>query len=126
MNNLINTILLTARKTLCLVLFLGSFVLFAQIENPANSTTYSISEISVSGETVYSAETIITYSGLKKGDEVIIPGGTKISEAIKKLWNSNLFSDIDVFITKIEGAEASLEIKLNDLPELKSVKILGV
>ena len=87
---------------------------------------YTIADISVKGETVYGAETIITYSGLIKGEKVTIPGGTKISDGIKKLWDSNLFSNIDVFISKIEGDQIHLEIQLDDLPELKGVKITGV
>lgn len=87
---------------------------------------YTIADISVKGETVYGAETIITYSGLIKGETVTIPGGTKISDGIKKLWDSNLFSNIDVYISKIEGDQVYLEIQLDDLPELKEVKITGV
>ena len=87
---------------------------------------YTIADISAKGETVYGAETIITYSGLVKGETITIPGGTKISDGIKKLWDSNLFSNIDVFISKIDGNDIYLEIQLDDLPELKDVKITGV
>ena len=73
----------------------------------------------------FSEQTIITYSGLSKGKEMTIPG-EEISNAIKKLWNSKLFSDIEIYITKIEGNVAYLEIKLSDLPELNEVKINGV
>jgi outer membrane protein insertion porin family len=97
-----------------------------QILDDSKRKDYTLTDISIEGQTVYSAETIITYSGLKKGDIVTIPGGVKISNAIKKLWDSNLFNNIDVFISKIEGAEISLQIKLDDLPELKEVKITGV
>jgi outer membrane protein insertion porin family len=100
--------------------------LYGQILNDSKRKDYNLTDISIEGQTVYSAETIITYSGLKKGDIVTIPGGVKISNAIKKLWDSNLFNNIDVFISKIEGAEISLQIKLDDLPELKEVKITGV
>jgi outer membrane protein assembly factor BamA len=53
-------------------------------------------------------------------------GGVKISTAIKKLWDSNLFNNIDVYITKTEGSQLSLQIQLDDLPELNEVKILGI
>ena len=52
---------------------------------------YEIGEISVSGNTSFSPLTIITYSGLEKGETISIPG-EKLSNAIKKLWGSNLFS----------------------------------
>ena len=124
MNNLIKHSLHLITNTACFLLL--SSTLNGQILDDSKRKDYNLTDISIEGQTVYSAETIITYSGLKKGDIVTIPGGVKISNAIKKLWDSNLFNNIDVFISKIEGAEISLQIKLDDLPELKEVKITGV
>ena len=124
MNNLIKYSLHLITNTACFLLL--SSTLNGQILDDSKRKDYTLTDISIEGQTVYSAETIITYSGLKKGDIVTIPGGVKISNAIKKLWDSNLFNNIDVFISKIEGAEISLQIKLDDLPELKEVKITGV
>ena len=76
-------------RLLYLTIVLGSSLLFSQ-ETREPQTTYTIADISVSGETVYGAETIVTYSGLRKGETLDIPGDNKIGEAIKKLWNSNL------------------------------------
>jgi len=123
-NNLIKHSLRLITNTACFLLL--SSTLNGQILDDSKRKDYTLTDISIEGQTVYSAETIITYSGLKKGDIVTIPGGVKISNAIKKLWDSNLFNNIDVFISKIEGAEISLQIKLDDLPELKEVKITGV
>ena len=86
---------------------------------------YTLAEITVSGNTSFSEKTIITYSGLRKGKEITIPG-EDIGNAIKKLWNSKLFSDIEVYVTKIEGNVAYLQIKLSDLPQLNELKINGV
>ena len=110
---------------LYLCLFASSYTLLSQEKKPLTSN-FKIAEIAVTGETVYGSETIITYSGLKKGESIIIPGGTKISAAIKKLWNSNLFSSIDVYVSKTEGTDVYLEIALNDLPELKNLEVVGV
>jgi outer membrane protein insertion porin family len=123
-NNLIKNTLRLIINTACFLLL--SSALYGQILDDSKRKDYTLTDISIEGQTVYSAETIITYSGLKKGDIVTIPGGVKISNAIKKLWDSNLFNNIDVFISKIEGSEISLQIKLDDLPELKEVKITGV
>lgn len=103
-----------------------STIAHGQVLDTSKRKDYTIADISVKGETVYGAETIITYSGLVKGETVTIPGGTKISDGIKKLWDSNLFSNIDVFIKKIDGDDIYLEIQLDDLPELKDIKITGV
>ena len=125
MNSFINKAFRYRNTILCFCLLLSSFVIFSQETKPT-LTTFTIADITVTGETSYGSETILTYSGLKKGESVIIPGGVKISAAIKKLWDSNLFSSIEVYATKTEGSSVYLEVALNDLPELKDVKIVGV
>ena len=71
-----------------------NFNIFSQEDNISNKNI--IGEITVSGNTSFSPITIITYSGLREGDEVSIPG-EKISTAIKKLWESNLFSSVEIY-----------------------------
>jgi len=124
-NSFINKAFRYRNTILCFCLLLSSFVIFSQETKP-KITTFTIADITVTGETSYGSETILTYSGLKKGESVIIPGGVKISAAIKKLWDSNLFSSIEVYATKTEGSTVYLEVALSDLPELKDVKVVGV
>ena len=127
MNNLANNTLL---KTI-INTFLSAFFLLLSIastaqENPFNSgQKYTIADIVVTGDTNFSEATIITYSGLRKGEVIAIPGEVT-SEALKKLWASNLFSNIDIYLTKVDGDNAYLEISLQDLPELNNLAIKGV
>ncbi|TYA55150.1 BamA/OMP85 family outer membrane protein [Formosa maritima] len=125
-NKLINKLLL---KTYLLPIFTLLFFVNIQFthaqDNTQDGKKYVIGGISVLGNTSFSEQTIITYSGLRKGEEVIIPGD-KISAAIKKLWNSNLFNNIEMYVNRIEGNEVFLEIRLEDLPEINEVKINGV
>jgi len=100
-----------------------SYNTLAQEQN--NSNKKIIGEITVSGNTTFSPITIITYSGLSEGDEVSIPG-EKISSAIKKLWESDLFSSVEVYKIKEVDNVVDLEIRLIDLPELSELEINGV
>ena len=87
---------------------------------------YIINDIIVTGNTSFNASTIITYSRLKKDQEVTV-GGDKIGEAVKKLWTSNLFSSIDIYFINItDDNKVDIEINLSDLPELNEVRIDGV
>jgi len=126
-NNLIKIFLLiTKLQYLSIILILlGCLNAQAQDIEYANGKKYTIGDISVAGNTTFSPQTIITYSGLTKGKEILIPG-EEISEAIKKLWNSNLFSDIELYIINIEDSVVYLEIRLADLPELNEVTVLGI
>ncbi|MEC3905771.1 POTRA domain-containing protein [Tamlana sp. 2201CG12-4] len=122
-NNLFKILPITSylKYFIAIILFISCFNIQAQ----DLSGKYTLGEITVSGNTSFSEQTIITYSGLRKGSEITLPG-EQISDAIKKLWNSKLFSDIEVYVTKIEDNIASLEIRLSDLPQLNELKINGV
>ena len=127
MNNLANKLPLTnyIKHCFAILLFACSLTIQAQ-EIPYNQgREYTLGDITVLGNTAFEEQTIITYSGLRKGQEITIPG-EDISAAIKKLWNSKLFSDIEIYITKVEGDTAFLEIRLSDLPQLNELKVNGV
>ena len=123
MNNLPNKrVLNSITKFICTILFFTISASYAQIQDGAK---YLIKEITVTGNTNFSPQTIIAYSKLRKNEEIQI-GGEKIANAVKTLWKSNLFSSIDIYFTNIEGDTANLEIRLTDLPELIDLKIEGV
>ena len=123
LNNIQN---LTKELSLIPKFFLILFILlFSSTTYSQNSVErYNIGEIKVSGNTSFSPLTIVTFSGLREGDAIIIPG-EKLSNAIKKLWGSDLFSSVNVYKTKIEDGIINLEIELYDLPELTELKING-
>ena len=125
MNKLRRSIVSTGYIIFTFILILSSFNTFGQFKNIDQGKTYTLEKIVVSGTQNYSPQTIIAYSGLKEGTSISIPG-EKISTAVKKLWDSNLFSDIDVFLTESNGNLATIEIALVDLPEINEVVINGV
>jgi len=126
-NNLANTFLLkTLLKQYITILFIAfSFALQAQDIAYENGKKYIIGGVSVSGNTSFNEQTVVAYSGLRKGNEITIPG-EDIANAIKKLWGSKLFSDIEIYLKNVEGKNAFLEIRLSDLPQLLDVKVTGV
>lgn len=126
-NNLANILSLTTflKHSIIILLLISSINITAQELPYSNGEKYTLGDITVSGNTSFGEQTIITYSGLTKGKQMTIPG-EDIGDAIKKLWNSKLFSDIEIYITNIEGDVASLEIRLSDLPQLNELKINGV
>ena len=103
-----------------------SFLFFGyNIQSQSNIEKYEIGEITVSGNTSFSPLTIITYSGLEKGETISVPG-EKLSNAIKKLWASNLFSSVNVYKKNISENRIDLEIELFDLAELKELEVNGI
>ncbi len=126
MNNLANKLPIKTYIKQCIALFVVAISFNVTAQNPYDTgKKYTIGGVSVSGNTTFNEQTIVAYSRLSKGQEITIPG-EETSNAIKKLWDSKLFSDIDIYVTKIEDNVAYLEIRLSDLPQLNEVKINGV
>ncbi len=112
-------------KYLFLILLFLPLVSFSQQTSFDSGKRYTIGEITVSGAQSFNELTVIAFTGLKKGEEVLIPG-ERISSVIKKLWEENLFSDVNIYVTNIEGDVVDLEINITELPTLNEVTIEGV
>ena len=96
-----------------LILFSGSLSV-AQNESFVKGKSYVLDSISVSGIKTFNAQTVISYSGLNKGQKINVPG-EDVSAVIKKLWGLELFSDINFYVTKVENNKSSLEIDVEEL-----------
>ncbi len=103
----------------------NTLVLSAQSLPTNNGKEYIIGGIEVTGITTYNENTVITFTGLKEGERIVLPGD-RISKIIKKLWDLELFSDINFYITRVEDEKAFIEINIQEVPELKQAKIVGV
>lgn len=88
-------------------------------------TPYILADINVTGKITYNEQTVVTFTGLEKGQRITVPG-EEISNAIKKLGKLGLFSDIDFYVNKVEGDSIFLELNIQELPKLSEVKINGV
>ena len=111
---------------LCSFFLLGSFHAHTQnLDEYVKGKLYTIDTIKVSGIKTFSDQTVISYSQLRKGQKINIPGD-KISSVINKLWSLQLFSDINFYINQIEGDRVALEIEIEELPSLNKVKINGL
>ena len=111
---------------LCSFFLLGIFTSQAQnLDEFVRGKLYTIDTILVSGIKTFSDQTVISYSQLRKGQKINIPGD-EISSIIKKLWNLRLFSDINFYINEIDEDRVALEIEIEELPSLSEVKINGI
>ena len=121
-SNLRNCLLLPL--ILCIVLF-GFNQANAQENAYDKGKFYELGEINVTGVKSFSPQTVVAYTGLKKGQRIQIPG-EEISATINKLWKLELFSDIEFFITNIDGEVADLELYIQELPTLSDYTIKGI
>jgi outer membrane protein insertion porin family len=88
-------------------------------------TNYELGGITVKGLQKFEEETVKVFSGLIVGQEIKLPGD-KLTSAIKKLYETKQFSNVDVYVSKIDGNVAYLEFEVQELPQLNNVTIQGV
>jgi outer membrane protein insertion porin family len=116
------------------MLCLGTQLTQAQDDSPDDlnlnyqtPSTYTLGGIAVSGNGRINRNVIIAYTGLKKGQEVKVPGDD-IADAIKGLWRQELFKDVAIKINKVDEDRDKiyLLIDLETRPRLRRFKINGV
>ena len=86
---------------------------------------YLIDSIEVTGLKSFNPQTVISYSGLRKGQTIQFPGD-QVSSVINKLWNLDLFSDINFYAKNITEKSITLQIEIEELPTLNEVNINGI
>ncbi|WP_091867003.1 outer membrane protein assembly factor BamA [Pricia antarctica] len=90
-----------------------------------NGKKYILGGLEVTGLQSYNEQTVKTYTGLRVGQPITIPGD-EVSAIINKLWGLELFRDIDFYITDIEGDRVFLELHITERATLSDIKINGV
>jgi len=128
--NKLNKLLVLQKRIpqiICTLLLLGSFSqVKAQERVPFDQgKRYILAKVSVVGKISFNEQTVVTFSGLQKGQEITVPG-EEISGAIKKLGKLGLFDEIAFYINKVENDSIYLDLNIVELPKLNDVKITGV
>ncbi|MGL2966675.1 BamA/OMP85 family outer membrane protein [Flavobacterium sp. XGLA_31] len=117
-------------KTLKIVLFVLLFGTVSQLKAQDRipfdqGKKYILAGVNVNGKISYNQQTVVTFAGMEKGQEITVPG-EEISNAIKKLGKLGLFSDIDFYINKAVGDSIWLDLDIAEIPKLSEVKFQGV
>ncbi|MCX2719101.1 BamA/OMP85 family outer membrane protein [Lentiprolixibacter aurantiacus] len=107
------------------LLLFFSYPAFSQELTYDKGKDYILGGLSVTGLESYNEQTVKTYTGLREGSPITVPGD-QISAVIKKLWSLELFSEIEFYITDIEDEKIYLELYIKERPTLSGVTIYGV
>lgn len=91
-------------------------------ENPKQ---YVLGGVTISGTKHLDHNTLIQISGLNIGETLIVPGDN-ITQAVEKLWEQGLFSDVQISATKIQGNSIFLNFLLEERPRLSKFKFIGI
>mgnify|MGYP003665609872 FL=1 len=104
----------------------------AQTEKDSLSTAsfekdkeYILGGISVTGLKKFSEETVKVFTGLRNGQVIKLPGD-KLTSAIKKLYESKQFSNVDVYLARLDGNTVYLQFDVQELPQLNNIEVVGI
>jgi outer membrane protein insertion porin family len=117
------------RMVVALSMFMAGILLNAQekqeVYNYADESEYIIGGVTVSGIRYLDLNALIGISGLRVGQEITIPGDA-VTNAVKKLWQQGLFSDVRITIQSKRADTVFLDIALQERPRLSSIKLNGI
>ena len=87
---------------------------------------YKITAIKVTGNSFFDENLLTSIANINVGDEVVLPGGDLFAKAITKLWAQNYFSDVQIYITKLEDKHIEIEIAVTERARLSNFLFRGV
>jgi outer membrane protein insertion porin family len=109
-------------KYIALTLLCVGGLLFAQ--QGLQQKQYKILGISVTGNKLAEPAAVIGNSGLKVGDEIMVPG-EQTRNAIMRLWNLKIFANVDIQAENMVGDGVYLLIAVEEFPRLERVEYAG-
>ncbi|GGH26281.1 outer membrane protein assembly factor BamA [Sphingobacterium alkalisoli] len=86
---------------------------------------YVIGGITVSGAQYLDSEVLITISKLVVGQYIEVPGEAT-ANVIKNLMAQNLFDDVQLWASRIEGENIFFDIRVQERPRLTRIDIAGL
>jgi len=87
---------------------------------------YVIAGIEVSGIKHLDTSIVASISGLLPGDKYMHPGEDIFAKAITALWKQRLFSNVQVYVTKIEDNKVWVELNVQERAKLGDFKFYGI
>jgi outer membrane protein insertion porin family len=86
---------------------------------------YIIKDIEFIGADHFDLQLLLSITGISVGEKITIPGSDIFSKAIHNIWQQNSFSNVQAYITRLEGNDIYLRFVLTERPRLSDYKFSG-
>src|SRR5438128_4330670 len=87
---------------------------------------YSIASVKITGIRFLDTSIVASITNLQPGDKFMHPGEDIFAKSIAALWRQKLFSNVQVYLTKIEDDKVWVEVNLTERPRLGNFKFEGI
>jgi outer membrane protein insertion porin family len=92
----------------------------------SKSAAYVIGGVTISGDEYLDGDLIKTVSGLIPGETIKLTDDPTVAKAIRNLWTQQLFSDVNITVTKVVDNKVFLNIAIVERPRLSRFSIRGI
>src|SRR6266576_3229821 len=73
---------------------------------------YTIAEVNIAGIKHLDTAIVLSIAGLQPGDKFMHPGEDIFAKSIANLWRQKLFSNVQIYVTKLQDDRVSIEINV--------------
>ena len=91
----------------------------------ANPKEYEITGLTITGTKYLDPNSLVSLTGLKVGDKIRLPGEVTGS-SVRKLMDSGLLDDVEMFATPTGDGKVSLLYRARERPRLYRVSFMGI
>jgi outer membrane protein insertion porin family len=96
------------------------------LQNARVPKEFTIRNINITGLTTLDTAIVVSISGIRTGDKVLLPGGDLFSKSIANLWRQRFFSNVQIFITAVQGDFIDIEVNVTERPKLGNFRFNGI
>ncbi len=87
---------------------------------------YTIADVQITGIKYLDTSIVYSIANLLPGDKFMHPGEDIFAKSITNLWRQKLFSNIEIFVTRVDGDKVWLELSVQERPRLGNFKFVGI
>jgi outer membrane protein insertion porin family len=95
------------------------------IETARVPKEYIVAGINITGIHHLDTAIVLSISAIQVGDKLTIPGSDVFAKAIQNLWRQRLFSNVQIYIIKVQDEKIWIEINVSERPRLGNFKFVG-
>lgn len=87
---------------------------------------YTIASVEITGVKHLDTAIVASITNLQPGDKFMHPGSDIFAKAISNLWRQKFFSNVQIYITKLDDDKVWVEVNVLERPRLGNYKFIGI
>ena len=87
---------------------------------------YTIANVSITGIKHLDTTIVSSITNLQPGDKFMHPGEDIFAKSITNLWRQKLFSNVQVYVTRVDNDKVWIEVNVQERPRLGNFKFVGI